>query len=62
MPLGAPIGTNRGLRTEEMIRILIEEMDLPIIVARAQAPEAPEAQEKIEKSAGEQEGLRQVGQ
>lgn len=32
MPLGAPIGTNRGLRTEEMIRILIEEMHLPIIV------------------------------
>jgi thiazole synthase len=32
MPLGAPIGTNRGLRTEEMIRILIEEMELPIIV------------------------------
>ncbi len=32
MPLGAPIGTNRGLKTEEMIRILIEEMDLPIIV------------------------------
>ena len=32
MPLGAPIGTNRGLRTEEMIRILIEEMKLPVIV------------------------------
>lgn len=32
MPLGAPIGTNRGLRTREMIRILIEEIDLPIIV------------------------------
>ncbi len=32
MPLGAPIGTNRGLRTEEMLRILIDEMDLPIIV------------------------------
>lgn len=32
MPLGAPIGTNRGLRTKEMIRILIEEMDLPVIV------------------------------
>lgn len=32
MPLGAPIGTNRGLRTKEMIAILIEEMDLPIIV------------------------------
>ncbi len=32
MPLGAPIGTNRGLRTKEMIAILIEEIDLPIIV------------------------------
>ncbi len=32
MPLGAPIGTNRGLRTEEMIRILIDEIPLPIIV------------------------------
>ena len=32
MPLGAPIGTNRGLRTKEMIRILIEEIDLPIVV------------------------------
>ncbi len=32
MPLGAPIGTNRGLRTKEMIGILIEEISLPIIV------------------------------
>jgi thiazole synthase len=32
MPLGAPIGSNRGMRTKEMIRILIEEIDLPIIV------------------------------
>lgn len=32
MPLGAPIGTNRGLKTREMIRILIEEMELPVIV------------------------------
>ncbi len=32
MPLGAPIGTNRGLRTREMISILIEEIDLPIVV------------------------------
>lgn len=32
MPLGAPIGTNRGLRTREMIGILIEEMSLPIVV------------------------------
>jgi thiazole synthase len=32
MPLGAPIGTNRGLRTREMIAILIEEIDLPIVV------------------------------
>lgn len=32
MPLGAPIGTNRGLATREMIGILIEEIALPIIV------------------------------
>ncbi len=32
MPLGAPIGSNRGLQTREMTRILIEEIDLPIIV------------------------------
>lgn len=32
MPLGAPIGTNQGLQTREMIRILIEEINLPIIV------------------------------
>lgn len=32
MPLGAPIGTNRGLLTEEFITILIEEIELPIIV------------------------------
>lgn len=32
MPLGAPIGTNRGLQTKELIRILIEEIPLPVIV------------------------------
>ncbi len=32
MPLGSPIGTNRGIRTVEMIRILIEEIKLPIVV------------------------------
>jgi len=32
MPLGAPIGTNRGLKTLELIEILIEEVDIPIIV------------------------------
>ncbi|MHB1155121.1 MAG: thiazole synthase [Eubacteriales bacterium] len=32
MPLGAPIGTNRGLKTKEIIRILIDEIPLPIIV------------------------------
>ena len=32
MPLGAPIGSNKGLCTREFIRILIEEIDLPIIV------------------------------
>lgn len=32
MPLGAPIGSNRGLKTKELISILIEEISLPIIV------------------------------
>lgn len=32
MPLGAPIGTNRGLKTGELVRIMIEEIDVPIIV------------------------------
>jgi len=32
MPLGAPIGSNKGLLTREFIKILIEEIDLPIIV------------------------------
>ncbi|MFH1155328.1 MAG: thiazole synthase [Pseudomonadota bacterium] len=32
MPLGSPIGTNRGLKTREMIRILIHEIRVPVIV------------------------------
>lgn len=32
MPLGAPIGSNRGLRTKEMLGILIDEIKLPIVV------------------------------
>lgn len=32
MPLAAPIGSNQGLSTRQFIRILIEEIDLPIIV------------------------------
>lgn len=32
MPLGAPIGSNRGLRSREFIRVLVEEINLPVIV------------------------------
>ena len=32
MPLAAPIGSNKGLVTKEFIKILIEEISLPIIV------------------------------
>ncbi|WP_027399178.1 thiazole synthase [Anaerovorax odorimutans] len=32
MPLGAPIGTNKGLCTKEFIKIIIDEVDLPVIV------------------------------
>jgi len=32
MPLGAPIGSNRGLRTRDMIRIIIEQSSVPVVV------------------------------
>jgi thiazole synthase len=32
MPLGAPIGSNRGLRTKDMIRIIIEQAKVPVVV------------------------------
>ncbi|WP_257929787.1 1-deoxy-D-xylulose 5-phosphate:thiol sulfurtransferase [Campylobacter lari] len=32
MPLGAPIGSNKGLKTKEFIQILLNEINLPIIV------------------------------
>lgn len=32
MPLGAPIGSNRGLKTKELLRILISEIKIPVIV------------------------------
>ena len=32
MPLGAPIGSNKGLCTKDFIQILIDEIDLPVIV------------------------------
>jgi len=32
MPLGAPIGSNRGLKTKELVAIMIKEIKAPIIV------------------------------
>lgn len=32
MPLGAPIGSNKGLATKPFIQILVDEIDVPIIV------------------------------
>ncbi len=32
MPLAAPIGSNKGLSTQDFIQILVDEIDLPIIV------------------------------
>lgn len=32
MPLGSPIGSNKGLCTKEFIQILVDEIDLPVIV------------------------------
>ena len=32
MPLGAPIGTNKGLRTRELVQIMCDELDIPVVV------------------------------
>lgn len=32
MPLGAPIGTNAGLQTEDFLRIIIEQSNVPVVV------------------------------
>ncbi len=32
MPLGSLIGSNRGLRTEEIVKVMIKEIDAPVIV------------------------------
>jgi thiazole synthase len=32
MPLGAPIGSNRGLKTRELVEILVREIKVPVIV------------------------------
>ena len=47
MPLGAPIGSNRGIETRAQIRIIIEQATVPVVVdaglgAPSQAAEALE--------------------
>lgn len=32
MPLGAPIGSNQGLRTQDFLRIIIEQANVPVII------------------------------
>ncbi len=32
MPLGAPIGSNRGVKTRDLIRIIIEQATVPVVV------------------------------
>ncbi len=32
MPLGAPIGSNQGLRTKDFLRIIIEQANVPVVV------------------------------
>jgi len=47
MPLGSPIGSNRGIQTRDQIRIIIEQATVPVVVdagigAPSQAAEAME--------------------
>lgn len=32
MPLGSPIGSNQGIKTEAMLRIIIEQANIPVVV------------------------------
>lgn len=32
MPLGAPIGSNRGIKTKDLIRIIIEQSNIPVVI------------------------------
>ncbi len=32
MPLGAPIGTNKGLRTKDFLQIIIEQATIPVVI------------------------------
>lgn len=32
MPLGSPIGSNRGVKTKELVEIMVREIDIPVIV------------------------------
>ena len=32
MPLGAPIGTNKGLKTKEMLEIIISQSNVPVVI------------------------------
>lgn len=32
MPLGAPIGSNKGLKTRDLVRIIIEQSSVPVVV------------------------------
>ena len=32
MPLGAPIGSNRGLKTRELVEIIIAESNIPVVI------------------------------
>ena len=32
MPLASPIGTNKGIKNEEMLRIIIEQSNIPVVI------------------------------
>lgn len=51
MPLAAPIGSNRGMKTRELIQIIIDEINLPVVVD-AGIGRPSEAAEAMEMGAG----------
>lgn len=52
MPLGSPIGTNRGIRTKELVQIMIDEITQVPIIVDAGIGRPSEAAEAMEMGAG----------
>ena len=61
MPLGAPIGSNRGIKTRDMIRVIIEQSDIPVVVDAGLGAPSHAAECMVELSARRSNCLLELG-